>query len=74
MDTQEIVKAVVAAVRQELRRHDGWLTEAEAAEYLRVSPTTIRENRKVFKPRLFGKRWKYSRAALDAALINPWIK
>ncbi len=77
-----IADAVSAAVVRELRHQrrtapaaDGWMTLAQAAEYLRISPKTLCAHRAQgrIKARLFGKRWRYSKESLDAALNSPWL-
>jgi hypothetical protein len=73
MDPQDLAK-LIDAVKAEVRRAmSPWMTEAEAAEYLGVSPTTIRANRAALRPGRIGKRWKYRRENLDRAIKSPWM-
>jgi hypothetical protein len=76
--TQDEIKAVAAEVVRQLKPLLGikqeWMSEADAARFLGVSPTTLRENRAILRPRILGKRWKYSKDMLEKALTNPWIK
>ncbi len=77
-----IAEAISAAVVRELRHQrrtapapDSWMTQAQAAEYLRISPKTLCAHRAQgkIKGKLFGKRWRYSKESLDAALNSPWL-
>ena len=76
--TDQELTAIVAAVKTEVRRSlSPWLTEAEAADYLRVSPDWIREHRKELGARVIpgkrGRSWRYHRESIDRALMSPWM-
>lgn len=72
--TDPELAAIVQAVRAEVRRAmSPWMTEGEAADYLHVAPQWIRDHRADLRPRLFGKRWRYRRDAIDRIGVNPWM-
>lgn len=71
----QLLNAIRDMIREEIARlkSDAWLTEAEAAKHLKVSPNRMAE----FRPkagRLLGKRWRYSRQLLDRCLFDPFIR
>ena len=77
MTTQELA-AIVAAVKQEVRRSLGpWLTEAEVADRLRVSVYWVRENRAALGARVLpgkrGRSWRYHREAVDRCLRSVGV-
>lgn len=77
-----IERVVTKAVTKELRHQNrvspdsgGWMTQGQAAAYLRISPKTLcqwRSEGKI-KAHLLGKRWRYHKDALDAVLVSPWL-
>jgi len=77
-----IADAIAAAVVRELRHQRrteadpaGWMTLRQAAAYLKISPKTVcawRSDGKI-KGKLFGKRWRFDKESLDAALVSPWL-
>lgn len=77
---EEIVERVVRReVRHILRtsaKADGWMTQAQAASHLGVSEKTINRLRQegTIKAVLLGKRWRYSKEALDKATVKPWVR
>ncbi|MBF0406443.1 MAG: helix-turn-helix domain-containing protein [Candidatus Riflebacteria bacterium] len=86
MTEQEISELKVTireAVREEFRHlrrttsasSDTWMTQAQASEYLKISPKTLcrlRAEGKI-KGKLFGQRWRYDKATLDKTMVNPWL-
>lgn len=75
---QAVEKAVVREIRHQHRVSadpEGWMTQAAAADYLKISPKTLCQWRSEgrIKAHLVGKRWRYSKEALDAVAVSPWL-
>lgn len=73
-ELEKLISAIKSQVKSEMRRSlSVWMTESEAATYLKISPDTLARMRGKLRPARLGKRWRYRRESLDQALTNHWL-